>query len=127
MKLNGYLQQGFTDDNKLVMEVRDQIAAATKIKSELETNYPALAKMDLAEPDSTTGPTNAPSAQARGATPDSSDYLKSNLEYISLPARIKTLQAQLSGKFQSRRRTNWVRRKPKFPILNAGSNFKRTL
>jgi polysaccharide biosynthesis transport protein len=101
-KLDGYLQQGFTDDNKLVKEIRDQIAAATKTKSEMETNYPALAKMDLAGPDSTTGPdsatgpANAPPAQARGSTPDSADYLKSNFEYISLPARIKTLQAQLA-------------------------------
>jgi succinoglycan biosynthesis transport protein ExoP len=101
-KLDGYLQQGFTDDNKLVKEVRDQIADATKIKSELETNYPVLAKMDLAVPDSTTGPdstsgpANAAPAQARASTSDSTDYLKSNLEYISLPARIRTLQAQLA-------------------------------
>ncbi len=79
-KLDGYLQQGFTDDNKLVKEVRDQIAAATKIKSELETNYPVLAKMDLAVQDSTTEPDNAAPAQARTSTPDSTDYLQSNLE-----------------------------------------------
>ncbi|HEX9045462.1 MAG TPA: Wzz/FepE/Etk N-terminal domain-containing protein, partial [Verrucomicrobiae bacterium] len=34
---NDYLQQGFTDENRLIKEVRDQIAAATKDKTDMET------------------------------------------------------------------------------------------
>ena len=91
-KETGYLQEGFTDDNKLLKEVRDQIAAATLIKNELETNYPALAKTDFApaEPGAATTVASTPAvtAPARAAR-DSADYL-------ALSARIKTLQAQLS-------------------------------
>ena len=41
-----YLQQGFTEDNKLVKEAEDQMADAAKIKEELETRFPSLAEMD---------------------------------------------------------------------------------
>jgi uncharacterized protein involved in exopolysaccharide biosynthesis/Mrp family chromosome partitioning ATPase len=88
---NNYYQDGFTDDNKLVKEVREQIAAATKVKSELETNYPALAQMDFSVPDSTGG-TTASTAAPGVALPANSG--KEDPAYLA--ARITTLQAQLA-------------------------------
>jgi polysaccharide biosynthesis transport protein len=78
---DGYLQQGFTDDNKLVKETRDQIAAATKIKTDLETNYPALAEMEYTAPDSKAGSTDASTGTGG---------------FSSLPIRIKMLQDRLA-------------------------------
>ena len=75
---NDYLQRGFTDDNKLVKETRDQMAAATQTKDELETQFPALVAMD------TTAGAAPPLTQAAEAA-----------QVASLPVRIKVLRAQL--------------------------------
>jgi succinoglycan biosynthesis transport protein ExoP len=95
-KQNNYYQEGFTDDNKLVKEIREQIAAATKTKSELETNYPALAQMDFSIPGlDASAPVAGPvaSTEARGVSAPVNSG-KSDAE--SLVARIATLRSQLT-------------------------------
>ncbi len=95
-----YLQQGFTDDNKLVKEAHDQITAATTIKNELETNYPALATMDfdtreVASP--AINPATATTASmASGDLLAPSEASRENARYLALSARIKILQSQLA-------------------------------
>ncbi len=51
-------QQGFTEENVLVKEVRSQIANAQKIKTQLEEKYPQLASIAMLLPNLTRGATD---------------------------------------------------------------------
>ncbi|HEY5041199.1 MAG TPA: Wzz/FepE/Etk N-terminal domain-containing protein [Verrucomicrobiae bacterium] len=84
-KENNYLYQlGYTEENRLVKDVRDQMTDPIKIKTGLEAKYPSLAAMGFSMPNST-------------STDDSSaGYTTSAIDVASLPARIKTLQGQLA-------------------------------
>ena len=74
-----YIQQGYTEENKLVKEARQQSVAAAKSKIELEKQYPSLMDVDTtAEPGSVTMPTAA----------------SESVQVAALPLRIKELQAQ---------------------------------
>jgi uncharacterized protein involved in exopolysaccharide biosynthesis/Mrp family chromosome partitioning ATPase len=82
---NDYIQEGFTDDNNLVKDIRDQAITAAKTKIDLERRYPAL--MDL---DTTT---------ASPAGPDTASLPTEAVESVqvaALPLRIKELQAQFA-------------------------------
>lgn len=73
---NDYIQQGYTEENKLFKENRQQAAVLAGDKLELEKKYPALADLD----------TTASGMDANAADP---------MQAGSLPFRIKELQAQL--------------------------------
>ena len=79
---NDYLQDGYTDENKLVKETREQMVAAAHTKVELETNYPALVDLDTADMTSSSTPSTTAAADTA--------------QTASLPLRIKALQAQLA-------------------------------
>lgn len=81
------IQQGFTEENKLVKEVREQIAEATKIKADLESQYPSLASMDLPVASLVTAPANY--------SYNYGEYDRM-LRMQTLPARFKALQLQLA-------------------------------
>ena len=74
--------QGYTEENRLVNENRQQIAEAQKIKKTLEQEYPALVGVD-AQPPASSGNNSAPDNTA-------------SLQGVSLTVRISTLQAQLA-------------------------------
>jgi len=89
----GYLQkrqtdyiyvQGYTEENKLVKENNDQLAEASKLKSSLEEQTPALAALDFSAV-----------SQAGSSSPDAG-VTSSPVEMTSLPTRIKTLREQLA-------------------------------
>jgi uncharacterized protein involved in exopolysaccharide biosynthesis/Mrp family chromosome partitioning ATPase len=86
----GYLQEGFTDDNKLLKEARNEIAAAARIKKGLEASYPALTQMyfEMQETVASTTPSATTAAPVLPA--------KDTTTYLALSARIKTLQNQLT-------------------------------
>jgi uncharacterized protein involved in exopolysaccharide biosynthesis/Mrp family chromosome partitioning ATPase len=73
-------KEGFTDNNQLVKEVRDQIDQATKLKKGLEAKYPTLAGTEIAA-DSTT---------SDAATPGNPGPV------IPLATKISVLKQQLS-------------------------------
>jgi uncharacterized protein involved in exopolysaccharide biosynthesis len=75
------VQQGFTEQNKLVKETRAEIAKAAKTKSDWETKYPALAEMDLTPAASLAGP---------------ADNSTNSAALASLPMRVKILREQLN-------------------------------
>jgi len=77
-----YIQQGFTDQNKLVKEIREQATAAAKTKLELETQYPSLAELDTSDVNPTTLPASSQNSDSAQIT--------------SLPLRIKVLEEQLT-------------------------------
>jgi len=81
------IQQGFTEDNKLVKEVRGQITEVEKIKANLESQYPSLASMDLPVASLVTAPVNY-----------NYNYYEYDrmLRMQTLPARFKALQLQLA-------------------------------
>ncbi|HEV2695331.1 MAG TPA: Wzz/FepE/Etk N-terminal domain-containing protein [Verrucomicrobiae bacterium] len=81
-RLTEFSYQGFTESNKLVVEARGQISDATKLKSSLESQCPALAALDF----STVAASSSPTASNSGISP----------QVTSLPTRIKTLRAQLA-------------------------------
>lgn len=85
------IQQGFTDDNKLVKEVREQIAEVAKIKAILESQYPSLASIDLPVASLVTAPANN-NNNNWGAWAEYDRMLKMQ----TLPARFKALQLQLA-------------------------------
>jgi uncharacterized protein involved in exopolysaccharide biosynthesis/Mrp family chromosome partitioning ATPase len=78
---NDYIQQGYTDENKLVKENRQQVMALANTKIGLEKEYPSL--MDL----------DATIAGAEAAAPLSSEAAETE-QVAALPLRIKELQAQ---------------------------------
>jgi succinoglycan biosynthesis transport protein ExoP len=80
----GYISQGYTDQNKLVKEVNGQIAQAMKDKAAMESQNPALAEVDASAPNAVDG---------GGTGPNSSHESE---EVMALPLRIKELQAQMS-------------------------------
>jgi polysaccharide biosynthesis transport protein len=71
-------QQGYTEENKLVKETRDQINQTTELKKDLEKKNPALASLDVASMNS---------ARAEG---------NSGNGVLALQAKIKVLKGQLS-------------------------------
>jgi polysaccharide biosynthesis transport protein len=78
---NDYLQQGFTDQNKLVQDAQASLVEAAKAKAELEAQYPALVETDA--------PIASPSpAPPPARTTDSG-------QATSLPVKIKVLKAEL--------------------------------
>src|ERR1035441_5139243 len=80
-KTNDYLQQGFTDENKLVKETREAMSAAAKTKEELEAQFPTLVELDTSVANS--GPATSMTEATESA------------QIISLPLRVKELNAQL--------------------------------
>ena len=81
-KQNDYIQQGFTDGNKLVKENREQLVAAARTKVDLEKQYPTLMEIDSSVLNSSTSLSAAETADSAPVT--------------SLPLRIKVLEAQLA-------------------------------
>jgi uncharacterized protein involved in exopolysaccharide biosynthesis/Mrp family chromosome partitioning ATPase len=79
---NDYIQQGYTDQNKLVKEIHGQAVAAANTKIELEKQFPALMDLD------TTATTEG------AATPTASPEAADSEQIVALPLRIKELQAQ---------------------------------
>ena len=78
-----YVYQNYTEKNTLVIENREQMLVATKIKNSLEETNPALAALDFA---AVSDPGSSTSGGAAG-TPQT---------LTSLPTRIKTLTTQLA-------------------------------
>ena len=81
---NNYIQQGYTEENKLMRENREQILATTKSKTGMEKQFPALADLD-------TTTAVASSDTARVPSPGGNSE-----EIALLPVRIKVLEAQLA-------------------------------
>ena len=75
--------QGYTEDNKLVKENREQMADATKLKNSLEEQCPPLSALDFSEV--STSPTTSGQSAATTA-----------FQMTSLPTRVKTLRSQLA-------------------------------
>jgi Mrp family chromosome partitioning ATPase len=80
---NDYIQQGYTDDNKLVKENRAAAVAAANTKQALERKYPPLVDLDT---------TVGAVAPASGMLPTEASE---SVQTAALPLRIKELQAQL--------------------------------
>src|SRR5665213_1351973 len=79
---NDYLRLGYTGQNKMIQETREQMLAATKTKTELEQQFPALTDLDVSVDTSSSSPSTAEAANSD--------------QVISLPARIKVLQEQMA-------------------------------
>jgi succinoglycan biosynthesis transport protein ExoP len=80
---NDYIQQGYTEENKLVRENRDQTLVASKAKTDLERAFPALTDLDTTTAVATPDATHTPAQTG-------------NSEEISLlPIRINVLEQQL--------------------------------
>jgi uncharacterized protein involved in exopolysaccharide biosynthesis/Mrp family chromosome partitioning ATPase len=77
------LLHGYTEENALVKEVREQIASAAKLKNQMEEAYPALSSIEVTE-----------AATMASTRSDSSDA-GTTARLTSLPTRIKTLESQL--------------------------------
>lgn len=76
---NDYLtQQGYTEENSLVKEVRDQIAETMALKANLEAKYPALVGLYV------------PSLTGQSSSPDGIE------QSIGLESRINSLKQQLN-------------------------------
>jgi len=86
---NDYIQEGFTDENTLVQDTRQEFEAATKAKADLENQYPTLADLDTSFA--------APNANSSGAgsTLEPTESTES-VAVEALPRRIKELQAQMN-------------------------------
>ncbi|HTB85383.1 MAG TPA: Wzz/FepE/Etk N-terminal domain-containing protein [Candidatus Sulfotelmatobacter sp.] len=83
-KLNDFiLVQGYSDENKLVKEKHDQIADVTKVKKQLEDQYPGLAGMVV--------PTLNGGGTSASTSTDDGDAAKA----ASLPIRIQALKQHL--------------------------------
>ncbi len=77
--------QGFTDENVLVKQVREQIADVEKQKIDLEEKYPKLAGSAIAMPNLTGQPPG-----------NSIDLPTQYIQITALKSKIKSLQSQLS-------------------------------
>ena len=86
---NQYIQEGFTDENKLVKETRQESVAATKTKLEMEAQYPTLVEMGAGFGLPNSGPPGSELASAPAETSES-------VQAAALPLRIKELQAQFA-------------------------------
>jgi len=80
---NDYIQQGYTEENKLVRELREQTVAAAKTKTTLEQTFPALVDLDSTEAVPSTEPVHLPSEVGESQ------------QIAILPLRIKVLEEQL--------------------------------
>lgn len=78
--------RGYTESNKLVLEVRENIAQVGKIKTELEDKYPSLAEMVFALVDTTPTATAANSASQSNYSPARMKKLQSLLGIIKAQA-----------------------------------------
>lgn len=78
-------QQGYTEENVLVKEVRSQIADAQKIKTQLEEKYPPLASIAM-----------LPLDRARGTTDMANDLLDDSTQIAALKTKIEFLHSQLN-------------------------------
>lgn len=76
-----YIQQGFTDQNKLVKENQLEMLAATRKKKELEKEYPALADLNVI-------------ATAQGSDGTYMSTADGSAQFAFLPSKIKALEAQ---------------------------------
>ena len=83
---NDYVQQGYSDQNKLVKEAQASLVAVAKSKVEMETIYPSLAEMDTS-----LSPTDAGTTPPPAAIPS----IDAN-QIASLPLRIKALREQMA-------------------------------
>jgi len=81
---NDYVQQGYTEENKLVKEVRQQMIATAKTKLEMEKQFPALMELDTTATSLGTDAATLPSEAAESQ------------QVTALPLRIKELQAQVA-------------------------------
>jgi Mrp family chromosome partitioning ATPase len=81
-KQNDYLQNCYTDENRLVKETHDQMVAAAKTKVDLETQFPSLVEVDTSAPISSPTPAVTEAAES--------------VQVTSLPLRIKALKGQLA-------------------------------
>jgi uncharacterized protein involved in exopolysaccharide biosynthesis/Mrp family chromosome partitioning ATPase len=81
---NDYIQQGYTDDNKLVKENREQAVAMANTKIDLEKRYPPLMDLDT---------TVAPGTESASVIPTEATE---SVQVAALPLRIKELQAQFN-------------------------------
>ncbi|HUC85888.1 MAG TPA: AAA family ATPase, partial [Candidatus Acidoferrales bacterium] len=79
---NDYIQQGYTDDNKLVKENRELAVAEANAKIALEKKYPSLMDLDT---------TATPGVEAAAPVPTEATE---SVQVAALPLRIKELQAQ---------------------------------
>lgn len=79
---NEYIQQGYTAENKLVQEARQQSVEMANAKIDLEKKYPALIGMDITATSGTNELTSLPAGSADSA------------QVSALGWRIKELQAQ---------------------------------
>ena len=79
---NDYIQQGYTDDNKLVKENRELAVAMANSKIKLENKYPSLMDLDT---------TATPGTEATPSLPTESTE---SVQVAALPLKIKELQAQ---------------------------------
>ncbi len=82
---NFLTQQGFTEENVLVKEVRSQIASAQKIKNQLEEKYPPLASLAV--------PLSNP---ARGTTDMANDLPNDFTQVTALKTKIAFLHSQFN-------------------------------
>jgi polysaccharide biosynthesis transport protein len=84
-KEDDYLtQQGFTEENVLVKEVRGQIADSQKIRNQLEEQYPQLASVDI------------PLSNSSGENAEPGDMIPNDTAQIAaLKTKIDFLQSQL--------------------------------
>jgi len=78
---NDYLQQGFTDQNKLVQEAQASLIEAAKTKADLEAKYPSLAETDAPMVSLSPAPPTVRTADSSQTT--------------SLPVKIQVLKAEL--------------------------------
>jgi uncharacterized protein involved in exopolysaccharide biosynthesis/Mrp family chromosome partitioning ATPase len=103
-KEDDYLtQQGFTEENVLVKDVRGQIADAQKTRNQLEEQYPQLVTLDIplqdSSPETAGTVNNLPSEAARiAALQVKIDFLHSQMSQVWNEAtNFERVQATLSG------------------------------
>lgn len=85
-KEDDYLtQQGFTEENVLVKDVKNQIAEVQKARNQLEEKYPELASLDIPMQNS-----SSESSDMVGNLPDNSAQI------LALKTKIEFLRSQLS-------------------------------
>jgi succinoglycan biosynthesis transport protein ExoP len=85
-----YTQDGYTDENKLVQEAQYGIAQAQMLKKNLEASYPDLAGTYVPSGSNPSG------QQAASAEPGMPGEFPSNLQPLSLQAKIPVLKQELA-------------------------------
>ena len=85
-----YLAQ-YTEENKRVQDIREQIASAEKVQQDLEAEYPKLTKLQLAS--------SQPGAPLR-------DWSDEVTQIIALQAKLKVLNTQLTNLYADAKSVN---------------------